>query len=110
MLQRVGNDGYGKTDAAKSSAAEDRAAVNWERLYEMAEPLYSAGCLLPKAEFIAGTHIKASANTNKQIKVVIPTAFRRYAQELFPHYADKFCASQQKHRLRETHSTQIPLF
>lgn len=82
MLQRVGNDGYGKTDAAKSSAAEDRAAVNWEWLHEMAEPLYSAGYLLPKAEFIDGTHIKTSANTNKQGEVVIPTAFRRYAQEL----------------------------
>ena len=36
----------------------------------------------PKAVFIDGTHIKANANTKKQMKVQIPVASRHYAQEL----------------------------
>ncbi|MBM6978062.1 IS5/IS1182 family transposase, partial [Intestinimonas butyriciproducens] len=35
-----------------------------------------------KAVFIDGTHIKANANTKKQVKVRIPAASRHYAKEL----------------------------
>ena len=41
-----------------------------------------AGYLNPKAVFIDGTHIKANANTKKQIKEQVPTASRHYAKEL----------------------------
>ena len=41
-----------------------------------------AGYLSPKAVFIDGTHIKASANTKKQIKAAIPAASKHYAKEL----------------------------
>ena len=41
-----------------------------------------AGYLSPKAVFIDGTHIKANANTKKQMKEQIPTAARHYAKEL----------------------------
>ena len=41
-----------------------------------------AGYLSPKAVFIDGTHIKANANTKKQMKVQIPVASKHYAQEL----------------------------
>ena len=41
-----------------------------------------AGYLSPKAVFIDGTHIKANANTKKQMKEVIPVASKHYAQEL----------------------------
>src|SRR5574344_2404716 len=47
-------------------------------LAEIAE----AGYLSPKAVFIDGTHIKASANTKKKVKALIPITSRRYAQEL----------------------------
>lgn len=42
----------------------------------------AAGYLSAKAVFIDGTHIKANANTKKQIKEVIPMASKHYAQEL----------------------------
>jgi hypothetical protein len=45
------------------------------------EDAVSVGCLSPKAVFNDGTHIKAGANTKKQIKAVIPVASQRYAQE-----------------------------
>ncbi len=41
-----------------------------------------AGCLSPKAVFIDGTHIKANANTKKQVKVRIPAMSKYYAKEL----------------------------
>ena len=47
-------------------------------LSEVAE----AGYLSPRAVFIDGTHIKANANTRKQVKEQIPAAARHYAKEL----------------------------
>ena len=41
-----------------------------------------AGYLSPKAVFIDGTHIKANANTKKQVKEQIPAASKLYAEEL----------------------------
>ena len=41
-----------------------------------------AGYLSPKAVFIDGTHIKASANTKKRIKEQVPAASKHYAKEL----------------------------
>lgn len=46
------------------------------------EEVSDAGYLSPQAVFIDGTHIKASANTKKQVKEVIPVASKCYAQEL----------------------------
>ncbi len=46
------------------------------------EEVAEAGYLSPQAVFIDGTHIKASANTNKQVKAVIPVTSKRYAREL----------------------------
>ena len=46
------------------------------------EEVAQAGYLSPKAVFIDGTHIKANANTKKQMKVQIPVASKHYAQEL----------------------------
>ena len=46
------------------------------------EEIAQAGYLSPKAVFIDGTHIKASANTKKQVKAVIPVVSKRYAKEL----------------------------
>lgn len=46
------------------------------------EEVAEAGYLSPKAAFIDGTHIKANANTKKQVKVQIPTASKHYAKEL----------------------------
>ena len=46
------------------------------------EEVAEAGYLSPKAVFIDGTHIKANANTKKQVKVRIPAASRHYAKEL----------------------------
>ena len=46
------------------------------------EEVAEAGYLSPKAVFIDGTHIKANANTKKQMKVQIPVASKHYAQEL----------------------------
>lgn len=40
------------------------------------------GYLNPKAVFIDGTHIKANANTKKQIKEQVPVASKHYAKEL----------------------------
>ncbi len=41
-----------------------------------------AGYLSPKAVFVDGTHIKANANTKKQVKAQIPAASKHYAKEL----------------------------
>ena len=46
------------------------------------EEVAEAGYLSPKAVFIDGTHIKANANTKKQVKVQIPVASKHYAKEL----------------------------
>lgn len=46
------------------------------------EEVAEAGCLSPKAIFVDGTHIKANANTKKQVKVQIPAASKHYAKEL----------------------------
>ena len=46
------------------------------------EEVAEAGYLSPKAVFIDGTHIKANANTKKQVKAAIPAASRHYAKEL----------------------------
>ena len=47
-------------------------------LSEVAEADY----LSPSAVFIDGTHIKANANTKKQVKEQIPAAAKHYAKEL----------------------------
>lgn len=41
----------------------------------------NAGYLSPRAVFIDGTHIKANANTKKQVKEQIPAASKHYAKE-----------------------------
>ena len=46
------------------------------------EEIAEAGYLSPKAVFIDGTHIKANANSKKQVKVEIPAASRHYAKEV----------------------------
>ena len=46
------------------------------------EEVAEAGYLSTRAVFIDGTHIKANANTKKQVKAVIPITSKRYAQEL----------------------------
>ncbi len=46
------------------------------------EEVAQVGYLSLKAVFIDGTHIKASANTKKQVKAVIPETSKRYAKEL----------------------------
>ena len=46
------------------------------------EEVAEAGYLSPKAVFIDGTHIKANANTKKQVKAAIPVASKHYAKEL----------------------------
>ena len=46
------------------------------------EEVEAAGYLSPKVVFIDGTHIKANANTKKQVKVQIPSASKHYAKEL----------------------------
>ena len=46
------------------------------------EEVAQAGYLSPKAVFVDGTHIKANANTKKQVKVQIPAASKHYAKEL----------------------------
>ena len=42
------------------------------------EEVAEAGYLSPKAVFIDGTHIKANANTKKQIKEQVPVASKHY--------------------------------
>lgn len=44
-----------------------------------------AGYLSPGVVFIDGTHIKANANTKKQIKEQVPVASKHYAKELRDH-------------------------
>ena len=46
------------------------------------DEIAKAGYLKPEAVFIDGTHIKANANTKKQIKEGVPVAAKRYADEL----------------------------
>lgn len=46
------------------------------------EEVAEAGYLSPGVVFIDGTHIKANANTKKQIKAEIPMAAKHYAEEL----------------------------
>lgn len=46
------------------------------------EEVAEAGYLSPSVVFIDGTHIKANANTKKQIKAEIPVAAKHYAEEL----------------------------
>ena len=46
------------------------------------EEVAEAGYLSPKTVFIDGTHIKANANTKKQIKEQVPVASKHYAKEL----------------------------
>lgn len=38
--------------------------------------------LSPKVAFIDGAHIKANANTKKQVKVQVPVASEQYSKEL----------------------------
>ena len=47
-------------------------------LEEVTEAVY----LSPKTVFIVSTHIKANANTKRQVKVHIPAASKHYAKEL----------------------------
>lgn len=44
--------------------------------------MVDAGYVAPGVVFVDGTHIKANANTKKAIKVEVPVAAKRYAQEL----------------------------
>ena len=54
-----------------------------ERIFAwILEEAAGAGCLSPEAVFIDGTHIKASANIHKKIKMAVPTAAVRYHEEL----------------------------
>ena len=46
------------------------------------EEVAEAGYLSPKAVFIDGTHIKANANTKKQVKAQVPATSKVYAKEL----------------------------
>lgn len=46
------------------------------------DEIADAGYLKPETVFIDGTHIKANANTKKQIKEEVPVAAKRYAKEL----------------------------
>ena len=46
------------------------------------EEVAQAGYLSPKAVFIDGTHIKANANTKRQVKAQIPAVSKQYAKEL----------------------------
>ena len=46
------------------------------------DEVVKAGYLSPKAIFVDGTHIKANANTKKQVKKEIPVAAKHYAREL----------------------------
>ena len=62
-------------------------------LRRTAEEVAEAGYHSPKAVFTDGTHIKANANTKKQVKAVIPVTSRRYAQELM----DEVNAGREEH-------------
>ena len=44
--------------------------------------MVDAGYVAPGVVFVDGTHIKANANTKKAIKLEVPVAAKRYAQEL----------------------------
>ena len=46
------------------------------------EEVAQAGYLSARAVFIDGTHIKANANTKKQVKAQIPVVSKHYAKEL----------------------------
>lgn len=46
------------------------------------EAVAEAGYLSPKAVFTDGMHIKANANTKKQVKVQVPAASKHYAKEV----------------------------
>ena len=46
------------------------------------EEVAEAGYLSPRAVFIDGMHVKANANTKKQIKVQVSAASKQYAKEL----------------------------
>ena len=56
-------------------------AVSYTHLWIL-EEVAEAGYLAPKAVFIDGTHIKANANTKKQVKAQVPAASKHYAKEL----------------------------
>ena len=53
-----------------------------EAFYWILAEAAEAGYLNPKAVFIDGSHIKANANTKKQIKEQVPATSRHYAKEL----------------------------
>lgn len=53
-----------------------------EIFYWILSEINSAGHLSPEAVFIDGTHIKANANTKKAVKKAVPTAAKRYEEEL----------------------------
>ena len=53
-----------------------------EIFYWILSEINSAGYLSPEAVFIDGTHIKANANTKKAVKKAVPTAAKRYEEEL----------------------------
>ena len=55
---------------------------NKSDLYMDVRERTKADRLSPKAVFIDGTHIKANANTKKQVKIQIPAASKHYAKEL----------------------------
>lgn len=56
------------------------------------EEVAEAGYLSPKAVFIDGTHIKANANTKKQVKEQVPIAAKHYAKELMDEVRRVFSA------------------
>ena len=80
-------------------------------LEEVAEAKY----LWPKAVFIDGTHIKANANTKKQVKVQSPAASRHYDKELMEEvnadreaHGKKPFAAMTSLRLRQRSEGTIP--
>ena len=69
--RRVGNQGQGAVISRGLYQANHIAVRFSARQY-----------LSPKAVFIDGTHIKANANTKKQVKAQVPAASKHYAKEL----------------------------
>ena len=58
--------------------------------------MVDAGYVAPGVVFVDGTHIKANANTKKAIKMEVPVAAKRYAQELMDEVNDDRVAHGKK--------------
>lgn len=68
------------------------------------EEVAEAGYLSPKVVYVDGTHIKANANTKKQVKAEIPAASKRYAKELM----DEVNADREAHGKKPFDDGQTP--